>query len=148
MLSPNAMNFVNFSRRSGSDTATLKLQLLWPTVSTAVQTTAFEPTGNSESGSGEHLTVTGGCSVVDEGRAKCTGCGTPESRRDRDIAGQAMVGPLGGGGGVVPAGDSQPPETGLRQRGGQALNACVAPVVRRPWGSVESRVTRPPRDRR
>jgi len=54
------MNFVNLSRRSGNETATLKLQLAWPTVSTAVQTTAFEPTGNSESDSGEHFTVTGG----------------------------------------------------------------------------------------
>ncbi len=27
VLSPKAMNFVNFSRRSGNETATLKLQL-------------------------------------------------------------------------------------------------------------------------
>jgi hypothetical protein len=102
------MNFVNLKRRSGIETAILKLQLVCPTLSTAVHTTGFDPTGNSESGSGEHFTVMGGCVVWPGGSGKCTGNGAPVSDDTVMSDGHTSVGPVTAGGGVVPAGDSQP----------------------------------------
>src|SRR5262245_22939068 len=124
MLSPNAMNFVNFNCRGGVETATLKLQLACPTVSTAVHTTGFDPTGNSESGSGEHFTVTGGCVVSLGGTEKWTGSGPPESEDTVMSDGQSKVGPVTAGGGVVPAGDSHPTVTPTARRRANSGSLC------------------------